>query len=156
MPNSPLTTRANKDNDIINELARNIRNILEQDEILADISAHATVEELEALLAIEKGTAYNITVERLPLPPIAIVVHQSSTVQDIKRLIKLHVNRQADSKKISWRYIWRTHCLEFQHIKLLNDTAAVSQLGIKQDSVLKFARLAHEKGQHCKARRRRS
>ncbi|KAG2211750.1 hypothetical protein INT46_010611 [Mucor plumbeus] len=137
---------------VIDELQLEINTILKQDEILSDISAFATIEELEALLAIEKGQAYNITIERLPLPPIDIIVHQSSTIQEIKRLIKLYVNRQSSSsKKISWKYIWRSHCLEFQNAKLLNDAAVVSQLGIKQNSILKFARLSHEQGQHRKA-----
>lgn len=55
---------------VIDELQLEINTILKQDEILSDISAFATIEELEALLAIEKGQAYNITIERLPLPPI--------------------------------------------------------------------------------------
>jgi hypothetical protein len=55
---------------VIDELQLEINTILKQDEILSDISAFATTEELEALLAIEKGQAYNITIERLPLPPI--------------------------------------------------------------------------------------
>ncbi|CEP16446.1 hypothetical protein [Parasitella parasitica] len=155
MANSSLPTRSDNDKITINELEHSISSILDQDEVLADIPAHATTEELEALLAIEKGTAYNITVERSPLAPIDIIVRQSSTVKDIKRLIKLHVNRQTISKNVSWNYIWRSHCLEFQHIKLLNDDAVVSQLGIKQNSVLKFARSTHEKGQHRKARRHR-
>lgn len=55
---------------LIDELQVEINNILKQDEVLSDIPTYATIEELEALLAIEKGQAYNITVERLPLPPI--------------------------------------------------------------------------------------
>lgn len=55
------------------------------------------------------------------------------------------------STLFSRKYIWRSHCLEFQNAKLLNDAAVVSQLGIKQNSILKFARLSHEQGQHRKA-----
>jgi hypothetical protein len=49
------------------------------------------------------------------------------------------------------KYIWKSHCLMFDNSRLLNDSAIVSQLGIKQNSILKFSRLAHEKGQHRKA-----
>jgi U11/U12 small nuclear ribonucleoprotein SNRNP25 len=35
--------------------------------------------------------------------------------------------------------------------KLMNDEAVVSQLGIKQNTVLRFARIPHEKGHHRKA-----
>ncbi|KAK4521613.1 guanine nucleotide-binding protein subunit alpha [Mucor velutinosus] len=143
--------QADTDTDLIQQLELQIRNLLSKDELLADVPSYATVEELEALLSIEKGQAYNISIERQPLPSIDIIVRQSSTVRDIKRMIKLHVNRQSMRKQISWRYIWRSHCLEFQGTKLLNDDAVVSQLGIKQHSVLKFARLPHEKGQHRKA-----
>ncbi|CAO0793638.1 unnamed protein product [Mucor circinelloides] len=146
---------ADTDRDLITQLELEISNMLSKDEVLANIPSYATVQELEALLAVEKGQAYNISIERSPLPSIGIIVRQSSTVRDIKRMIKLHVNRQSMRKKISWRYIWRSHCLEFESTKLLNEDAVVSQLGIKQNSVLKFARLPHEKGQHRRAWRRR-
>ncbi|GAN06901.1 u11/U12 small nuclear ribonucleoprotein 25 kDa protein-like [Mucor ambiguus] len=147
--------QADTDRGLIQQLEREIRNILSKDELLSDVPSYATVEELEALLAIEKGQAYNISIERQPLPSIDITVWQSSTVRDIKRMIRLHVNRQPLRKQISWRCIWMSHCLEFEGTKLLNEDTAVSQLGIKQHSVLKFARLPYEKGQHRKAWRRR-
>ncbi|OAD07283.1 hypothetical protein MUCCIDRAFT_107889 [Mucor lusitanicus CBS 277.49] len=142
---------ADTDSDLIQQLELEIHTLLSKDELLANVPSHATVEELEALLAVEKGQAYHISIERQPLPSIDIIVRQSSTVRDIKRMIKLHVNRQSTHKQISWRYIWRSHCLEFQGRKLLHEDAVVSQLGIKQHSVLVFARLPHEKGQHRKA-----
>lgn len=62
--------QANTDRDLIQQLELEIRTTLSNDELLADVPSHATVEELESLLAIEKGQAYNISIERQPLPPI--------------------------------------------------------------------------------------
>lgn len=53
------------------------------------------------------------------------------------------------------KYIWRTFCLSFKGKRLLDDEAVVSQLGIAQDSVLTFTKLAFDKGNHRPAWRRR-
>lgn len=49
------------------------------------------------------------------------------------------------------KYIWRTYCLMLDGQRLTDDSAVVSQLGIKQGTVLKFSRMPHEKGTHRKA-----
>ncbi|KAI8367258.1 hypothetical protein BD560DRAFT_399713 [Blakeslea trispora] len=143
----------NDDQALLAKIQAEISELL-KDELLQDVSSIPDREELNALIAIEKGQAYNITIHREPLPPLNIVVRQSSTVKDIKRLIRLEVERvdKQASRKISWRYIWHSHCLMFEQQKLLEDTAVVSQLGIKQNSTLKFSRLPHQKGHHRKAR----
>ncbi|KAI8080699.1 uncharacterized protein B0P05DRAFT_539229 [Gilbertella persicaria] len=145
------------DETLLKELQAKIDQIL-NDELLDDVPTFPTIEEIEALIAVEKGQAYNIKIERDPLPPLYIIVRQSSTVSDIKGLIKTQVERMEKEqtgriRKISWKSIWHSHCLLFEQHLLLQDHVAVSQLGIKQNSVLKFSRLAHEKGHHRKARR---
>ncbi|CAO3619252.1 unnamed protein product [Mucor hiemalis] len=129
-----------------------------QDDILSDlVDTLPTEEEVDTLIAVEQGQAYQITVNRDPLPPIAIIVRQASTVLDIKKLVRRSVermekkNKSIKNRSISWKYIWKSHCLMFGSSRLLKDTDVVSQLGIKQNSVLKFSRLAHEKGHHRKA-----
>lgn len=61
---------ADTDRDLITQLELEISNMLSKDEVLANIPSYATVQELEALLAVEKGQAYNISIERSPLPSI--------------------------------------------------------------------------------------
>ncbi|KAI7906557.1 uncharacterized protein BX663DRAFT_548725 [Cokeromyces recurvatus] len=149
---------ATKELELVNELEEKIKEIL-NDDILSDVPTFPTLEELDALIAIEKGQAYRVTIERPPLPSFRIIVQQSSTVRDIKKLIKLQVERieknehSGRKRKISWKYIWHSYCLLFSNKRLLEDDAVVSQLGIKQNSVLRFTRRVHEKGQHRKAQR---
>ncbi|KAI9480892.1 MAG: hypothetical protein EXX96DRAFT_196828 [Benjaminiella poitrasii] len=146
------------ESDLVNELNAKIKEIL-NDDILNDVPTFSTLEELDALIAVEKGQAYRVTIERPPLQSFEIIVKQSSTVRDIKRLIKLQVERMEKDeqkgrrRKISWRYIWHAYGLVFENVRLLDDDAVVSQLGIKQNSVLRFTRRDHEKGHHRKARR---
>ncbi|KAL7321926.1 U11/U12 small nuclear ribonucleoprotein, variant 2 [Mucor circinelloides] len=61
---------ADIDRDLITQLELEISNMLSKDEVLSNIPSYATVQELEALLAVEKGQAYNISIERSPLPSI--------------------------------------------------------------------------------------
>ncbi|KAI9250471.1 hypothetical protein BDA99DRAFT_563987 [Phascolomyces articulosus] len=127
-----------------------------KDELLNDIQSSPTIDQVDTLIAIEEGRAYRITIDRGPLDSLSIVVRQASKVHDIKRLIQTavdHKNTSRSHTKISWKYIWRSHCLIFNGQRLLNDNAAVSQLGISQGSILKFTRLAFEKGNHRRARR---
>ncbi|KAI9488395.1 hypothetical protein BDB00DRAFT_848254 [Zychaea mexicana] len=131
--------------------------VLLKDELLADVPSSPTIEQVDTLTAIEEGRAYRITVDRGPLEPLSIVVNQASSVNDIKRLIRNAIDRDRTATttktKISWKYIWRSHCLMFNGQRLLDNNAVVSQLGISQGSVLKFSRLAFEKGKHRRARR---
>ncbi|CDH49301.1 predicted protein [Lichtheimia corymbifera JMRC:FSU:9682] len=113
------------------------------------------IEELETLIAIEQGRAYRIKVDRNKLEPMYIVVKQASSIRDIKRLIQIQFGRIHPQQRVSWKYIWRTFCLSFKGKRLLDDEAVVSQLGIAQDSVLTFTKLAFEKGNHRPAWRRR-
>ena len=65
-----LSIPADTDKELIQQLELEIHNMLSKDELLANVPSHATVDELEALLAIEKGQAYRISIERQPLPSI--------------------------------------------------------------------------------------
>ncbi|CEG82444.1 hypothetical protein RMATCC62417_16514 [Rhizopus microsporus] len=138
------------------ELKEKINQLL-NDELLSDVSPSLSEKEIDSLIAVEKGQAFRIRVEREPLRPINLIVGQSYSVKDIKKLIQVTVERMEKEEKtgrkrrISWKFIWRTYCLIFDGTKLLDDNAIVSQLGIKQHSVLKFMRLPHQKGKHSKA-----
>ncbi|KAI9362648.1 hypothetical protein BD770DRAFT_381481 [Pilaira anomala] len=144
------------DQELLDKLQKEINQLLEHEE-LKDLDAFPTEEEIDMLIAVETGQAFQITLNRSPLPSIPLIVLQSSSVLDIKRMIKHQLEKMEKNdktgrkRKISWKYIWRSHCLMFNNARLLNDRAVVSQLGIKQNSVLKFSRLAHEKGHHRKA-----
>ncbi|KAI7872134.1 hypothetical protein BDF14DRAFT_1756947 [Spinellus fusiger] len=136
---------------LIRNLEAKINTLLE-DPLLEDIHSNVTFERLDTLIAIEKGHAYHVQVDRTPLDPINIIVRQSSTVQQVKKLIQRTIARtEPKTQRISWNYIWRSYCLLFEGQRLIDEHAVMSQLGIKENSILKFSRLGHEKGQHRKA-----
>ncbi|RCH94056.1 hypothetical protein CU097_013121 [Rhizopus azygosporus] len=141
---------------LVEELKEKINQLL-NDELLSDVSPSLSEKEIDSLIAVEKGQAFRIRVEREPLRPINLIVGQSYSVKDIKKLIQVTVERMEKEEKtgrkrrISWKFIWRAYCLVFDGTKLLDDNVIVSQLGIKQHSVLKFTRLPHQKGRHSKA-----
>ncbi|KAG2207403.1 hypothetical protein INT47_006878 [Mucor saturninus] len=149
---------SNQDQELLIELQGQIDQLLESHE-LQDLTSWPTEGELDTLIAVEQGQAFHITLQRDPLPSIPLTVLQSSSVLQIKHMIRLQLEKMEKNKgrhrRISWKYIWRSYCLMFDHTKLSDDNAVVSQLGIKQDSVLRFSRLAHAKGHHRKAWRHR-
>lgn len=75
------------------------------------------------------------------------MVYQNTSVKQLKKKIQETIK----IPKTSWKYIWKTYCLLFRNEKLLNDNQVMSQIGIKQHSILKFSRSSFEKGNHQKA-----
>ncbi|KAF7725283.1 hypothetical protein EC973_000293 [Apophysomyces ossiformis] len=121
-------------NRLVAELEEKVQSLL-TDNLLKDVTSDTTLEELNTLIAIERGNAYRIQIDRGPLEPLC----QASTVNDIKKLIQVKLERMhKHGKHISCQ-------------RLLDDQALVSELGIRQNSVLKFTRLAFEKGKHRRA-----
>ncbi|CAO3631512.1 unnamed protein product [Cunninghamella blakesleeana] len=133
------------------EIEKQIESLL-RDSILSDISSKTTLKEIDQLIAVELNQAFKIKVKRDPLPPIDIIVQQSSTIKDIKLLFQQEWEKQ-NKRKVSWKYIWRTYCLQLDKQKLLNDDAIISQLGFQQGSIVLFNRLDfdHNKKKHRKA-----
>jgi U11/U12 small nuclear ribonucleoprotein SNRNP25 len=112
---------------LIEELEKEINRIL-NDELLKDVNLAVSTEELDALIAVEQEQAYRIKIERESLKPISnvcfcykkknstnltnifvdLIVGQSNTVKDIKKLIQVKLERiEKDEKtgrkrKISW------------------------------------------------------
>ncbi|GBC07189.1 hypothetical protein RclHR1_00730038 [Rhizophagus clarus] len=108
-----------------------------------------TLEQVDTLIALELGTAFEITILRRGLEPLKMVVRQNATISDIKNLIVLQVTRDLKEKgrkrkKISWKYIWKTYCLMFEGQKLLEDKARIQEIGIRSGSVLKFSRYVNK------------
>ncbi|CAO3592155.1 unnamed protein product [Absidia cylindrospora] len=137
----------------VDKLKETISSLL-KNPILSDVTALLPTEkDLDTLISLEQGHAYRIQVKRGPLQPIHLIVGQSSTVRDIKKLFQHEWTLQEKNKQrsVSWKYIWRTYCLQFKHQRLSNDDAVVSQIGIQLDSILTFARLSHDKYKHRKA-----
>ncbi|KAI9265568.1 hypothetical protein BY458DRAFT_513310 [Sporodiniella umbellata] len=123
------------------------------DELLADVLPDFSLQDIDILIAVEQGQAYRIRLERPPLESVDLIVRQSSTVKDIKQQLQRTLEKMdKNAQNTSWKYIWKTYCLTWNRTKLLNDKAVVSQLGIKQNSVLSFDRMPLSRNKHHKAR----
>ncbi|SAM06288.1 hypothetical protein [Absidia glauca] len=145
----------NQDPPTENDLEQTIHALL-KDPLLGDVPKRPTVQDLDDLIALELGHAYQIHIHRGALPSLSIQVSQSSTVRDIKRMFERAWTQQQQQQEahraVSWKYIWRTYCLEFDHQRLVKEDATVS--GLHQGATLRFVRLQHDKRTHKKAWRR--
>lgn len=63
-----------QDTRLEQELEERLHNLL-QDELLKDVPANPTIEEIETLISVERGHAYQITIDRSPLEPLCKRVH---------------------------------------------------------------------------------
>ncbi|CAG8716727.1 13769_t:CDS:2 [Acaulospora morrowiae] len=128
-----------------------------KDPLLSDLAKlnnedNISLEEVDTLIALETGTAFEIRIERDGLEPI--VVRQNSTIADIKKLIKFKIEHQrkqniqpGSKRKISWKYIWKTYCLIFEKKRLLQDKMPIQEYGIRSGSVLRFSRFIGKQAQ---------
>ncbi|KAG0168585.1 hypothetical protein DFQ28_004711 [Apophysomyces sp. BC1034] len=90
------------DGALVKELEEKVQSLL-TDELLQDVSSNSTFEEINTLIAIERGNAYRIQIDRGPLESLSIVVGQASTVNDIKKLIQVKLERMhRHGKHMSW------------------------------------------------------
>jgi hypothetical protein len=76
-----------KDQELVLKLQQEINQLLD-DEILSDVPTRPTCEELDALIAVEQGQAYNITIDRKPLSSLRmsqliVIVHYNLLTQCI-------------------------------------------------------------------------
>ncbi|CAG8755861.1 8307_t:CDS:2, partial [Cetraspora pellucida] len=148
-----------EDMDIATDLSKTqkmLRQLL-KDPLLSDLTklnnnGSISIEEVDTLISLETGTAFEIKIERDGLEPLTLVVRQNSTILDVKNLIQLKVEKLQKqnnkglrpNKKISWRYIWKSYCLMFENQRLLQDKLPIQELGIRSGSVLKFSRFVRK------------
>jgi U11/U12 small nuclear ribonucleoprotein SNRNP25 len=143
---SDLTKYISNENNrtLFNKKNTSNNNTIDESSLTATINS-LTLEQVDTLIALELGTAFEITVLRCGLEPLTIVVRQNATIADIKNLIVLQITRDLKekgrrNKKIGWKYIWKTYCLMFEGKKLLEDKARIQEIGIRSGSILRFSR----------------
>lgn len=72
-----------------------------------------------------------------------------TTVLDLKKAIKRHVNlslkRENIKKKISWKHIWKKYHLCFGDIRLSNNNENIKFYGITNKTELHFTKRRREK-----------
>ncbi|CAG8581116.1 1877_t:CDS:2 [Paraglomus brasilianum] len=163
---APPNTSASQDSSVNEPIeAELLLQELFEDQLLSDLPPNITIQEVDTLIALELGTAFEITIERNGLEDLVLIVRQNATVYDLKCMItskierevngdqQTHIETRSPKRKrvISWKYIWNSYCLMFQTQKLLNDRARIQEFGIKSGSVIKFTRYIREK-RHLPAR----
>ncbi|KAJ3300603.1 hypothetical protein HK104_009260 [Borealophlyctis nickersoniae] len=135
------------------------------DPLLNDLPKNPTLEDVDALLALEQGDGFRVTVER------ELILTQSSTLRDLKRLVRTTFIRAASTsaspgtetaRSISWRSVWKRHKLALildrnsgvgngiRLKKLENDEERVFEAGVRPGSRLKFVKvLRNRKGRRA-------
>ncbi|CAI2185710.1 13148_t:CDS:2 [Funneliformis geosporum] len=135
---SDLTKYINEDKSsqtILNKSTnKNATNTIDDSSLTAAINS-LTLEQVDTLIALELGTAFEITIQRGGLESLKMVVRQNATIADIKNLIVLQISRdikEANKKKGRKNRKIRQ--------KLLEDKARIQEIGIRSGSILKFSR----------------
>lgn len=79
----------------------------------------------------------------------------NTTVLDLKKAIKRHVNlslkRENVDKKISWKYLWKKYYLCFEDTRLSNDNENIKAYGITNKIELYFTKRHREKNKLMKS-----
>uniref|UniRef100_A0A803MX15 SNRNP25 ubiquitin-like domain-containing protein n=1 Tax=Chenopodium quinoa TaxID=63459 RepID=A0A803MX15_CHEQI len=108
------------------------------DPILADVPKKPSLSDVDTLISLELGSAMRITILKLDSTSFDVVVMNSATVKDLKLCIKKKVNEMEQSKMghrhISWKHVWANYCLLYHNEKLLNESAALQDFGIRNNS----------------------
>lgn len=112
------------------------------DPILSDVPKNPTLADVDTLINLELGSAMRISVLKLDGTTLDVIVMNSATVKDLKLAIKKKVNDIEQSsmghRHISWKHVWANYCLSFHNNKLLDDTNALQNFGVRNNSQVQF------------------
>ncbi|KAJ9064317.1 U11/U12 small nuclear ribonucleoprotein [Entomophthora muscae] len=131
----------------LKQVETKISNIL-LDTLLIDIPKDITLEEVEKLVAFEKGQAFILTIERPGLKDIWLTVSSNTTIAEVKKLFQIQINRilkeSGQKVTISWKHIWRSNYLAIKSDNqnssqvLEPETAKLQDFQIFSSATLKF------------------
>lgn len=127
-----------------------LADLLPKDPVLRDLPSEVTLEEVNAQVALQFGQSMTVYVVRGDGEELPIVVPQgTASVFDLKhalqRFITLRFMREKNSVKISWRHIWRTHCLSFNSQPLKEDKRLLSSYNIHNRCRVNFLKKLRER-----------
>ncbi|KAL0360476.1 UNVERIFIED_CONTAM: U11/U12 small nuclear ribonucleoprotein [Sesamum radiatum] len=112
------------------------------DPILADVPKKPSLSDVDTLINLELGSAMRITVLKLDGTSLEVAMMNSATVKDLKLAIKKKVNDMEESRMghrhISWKHVWANFCLSYLNEKLLDDSAALQDYGVRNNSQVQF------------------
>ena len=79
-------------NEFVQIAKETLKDILERDPYLSDLHPDITVEEVKSLIALEKGQAVKLILDKLDGTSETLVVPQNATVRDLKTAIRRSTN----------------------------------------------------------------
>uniref|UniRef100_A0A146KNB1 U11/U12 small nuclear ribonucleoprotein n=2 Tax=Lygus hesperus TaxID=30085 RepID=A0A146KNB1_LYGHE len=127
-----------------------LEKLLGLDSLLSYLPADVSPEEVAAELALQHGQSMSLTLHKENRQTWNVVVHKGAKVIDLKHAVKRCVTQQlkrrGETRKISWRYVWKNNHLLFDHQTLDNDEALLSDYGVANKSDLYFVKRKRIKG----------
>ncbi|CAN1127493.1 U11/U12 small nuclear ribonucleoprotein 25 kDa protein [Linum perenne] len=132
-----------------------------EDPVLSDVPKNPSLSDVDTLISLEFGSAMRISVLKLDGTTFDVAVMNSATLKDLKLAIKRKVTEMEQSKmghrQISWRHVWANYCLSHRNQKLLDDSSALQEFGIRNNSQVNFVPYVVSKGsgKHSKRKKHR-
>ncbi|KAF6199953.1 hypothetical protein GE061_006251 [Apolygus lucorum] len=124
--------------------------LLASDSLLSYLPPDVSPEEVTAELALQHGQSMSLTLHKENRQTWNVVVHKGAKVIDLKHAVKRCVTQQlmrrGETRKISWRYVWKNNHLSFNHQSLDNDESLLSEYGVVNKSDLYFVKKKRIKG----------
>lgn len=141
--------------DLVKLTREAIDNLIESDPFLSGLPLNVTIEEIKAQIAVARGQAITLFLNRGELPKLSVVVPtHKTTVLDLKRAIKRHTNlcfkRENIKKKISWKHVWKKYHLSFDNVQLCNDNENLKTYGITNKAELYYVKKHREKNKYIR------
>ncbi|KAK4429450.1 U11/U12 small nuclear ribonucleoprotein [Sesamum alatum] len=129
------------------------------DPILSDVPKKPSLSDVDTLINLELGSAMRITVLKLDGTSLEVALMNSATVKDLKLAIKKKVNDTEESRMghrhISWNHVWANFCLSYLNEKLLDDSAALQDYGVRNNSQVQFVPYVVSRASRKHSRRRK-
>lgn len=129
------------------------------DPILVDVPKIPTLSDVDTLISLELGSAMRISILKLDGTAIDVAIMNSATLKDLKLVIKKKVNEieqsQMGHRHISWKHVWANFCLAHHNEKLLDDSSALQDFGIRNNSQVHFVPYVMSKNSRRHSRRRK-
>ncbi|OAO14554.1 hypothetical protein AV274_3857 [Blastocystis sp. ATCC 50177/Nand II] len=101
-----------------------IQNYIEHHDMLDDLDKDVSQEEVDRLIAYEKGDAIRLNIAKLDGSTFSIFVYKSATVNHVKLAIRDFIIRELPPERrgrVSWKHTWRKFCLACEDGTLLLD-----------------------------------
>ncbi|XP_073968865.1 U11/U12 small nuclear ribonucleoprotein 25 kDa protein-like isoform X1 [Rhodnius prolixus] len=130
--------------ELVEITTKTVCDLIEGDSLLKDLPRDVTLEEVTSMLALQHGQSMKVYIYKDNGECLPIVVGLGATVLDLKRAVRRHITlmleRQGETRCLSWRYVWRNNYLSYNGHLLDNDSTALSEYGICNKVKLHFVK----------------